>query len=151
MTEEMTIRPAKESDIPRIVELGRQFLINGPYNQQVEDNPEKAAEFAFSVLHKLKGYILVSEGENGVNGVFSFIITPHYFSGELVATELIWYVEPSARKGGTGTRLLGIAERVARALGAKRMQLTAPTEEVGNLYKYCGGYKKIEVSYQRTL
>lgn len=151
ITEVMEVRKAEPQDIPRIVELGRRFLLEGPYKDQLKDNPEEATAFAFAVMNHLNGKILVSHGDHGVNGVFCFIVNPHYFSGEMTAMELIWYVEPESRPGGIALKLLAEAENWARELGVKRMQLTAPTEEVGKLYRYCGGYKKIEVTYQRTL
>jgi N-acetylglutamate synthase-like GNAT family acetyltransferase len=151
ITEIMTVRTATEQDIAKVVEMGREFLMSGPYKGQLEDNPTAATIFAYSILRNMNGRILVSEGEHGVNGVFAFIVAPHFLSGEMTAMELIWYVEPAARAGGISLKLLAEAENMARELGVKRMQLTAPSEEVGNLYRYCGGYKKMEVTYQRTL
>jgi len=151
ITEVMTVRKAVNEDLPRIVEMGRRFLLEGPYHDQLKDNPDKALEFAFAVMNKMGGRILVSEGDHGVNGVFAFTVSPHVLSGELTAMELIWYVEPEARAGGIALQLLAEAEKWARESGVELFQLTAPSEEVGNLYRYCGGYKKIEVTYQRKL
>jgi hypothetical protein len=151
ITEVMTVRLATVEDIEKIVEMGRHFLMASPYKQFLQDKPEAAALFALSILQSMAGRILVSEGDKGVNGVFAFIMAPHYLSGEMTAMELIWYVEPEARAGGISLKLLAEAEKMARELGVKRMQLTAPSEEVGNLYRYCGGYKKMEVTYQRDL
>jgi GNAT superfamily N-acetyltransferase len=144
------VREALLPDVRSIVDLGTKFLREGPYNDQIENN-DQASKLAASVLGSPNGRILVSEGDGKVNGVFAFITYPHYFTGEMTALELIWYVEPEARAGGIAIKLLAKAEELARELGVKRMQLTAPTEDVGRLYKYCGGYKKLEVTYQRVL
>ncbi len=144
----MQVREAKAEDIPVIVAMGREFLKTGPYSDQL-DNPSQAKDIAELVLKN--GHILVSESDGSVNGMFAFIVFPHYYTGELTAGEMIWYVKPESRAGGVALRLLAEAEKMCRSIGVKRMQLTAPSEEVGKLYKYCGGYKKMEVTYQRVL
>ena len=147
----MTVRMASPADLKTVVELGRRFLLEGPYRDELLDNPDRALSFAASVYDNPSGRILVlAEGES-VHGVFAFFAYNHLFSGELTAVELIWYVEPEWRAGGFSLRLLAEAEHLAKSMGCVRMQLTAPSEEVGKLYKYCGGYKKIEVCYQRKL
>jgi len=148
---EMTVRMAVPDDMHKVVELGRRFLLEGPYRGELEDNPEKATQFACSLLQHPSGRILVADDGEKVVGVFAFFAYDHLFSGELTAVELIWYVEPESRPGGIALKLLAAGEKMAREMGCVKMQLTAPTEEVGNLYRYCGGYKKIEVSYQRKL
>jgi GNAT superfamily N-acetyltransferase len=149
VTVEMTVRQAQVTDLDRVVELGRRFLHEGPYAEELADNPERAGAFTHNLFNTPGARILVAECEGKVVGVFALLAYPHLFSGELTAVELIWYVEPEHRAGGIALKLLAEAEHTAREMGCLRMQLTAPTEEVGKLYKYCGGYKKIEVCYQR--
>lgn len=144
------IREATKADIPRIVELGRRFLAEGPYKDQLEDNAEQNARLADLLISNSQAKVIVGEEDGIVVGLFALILFSHYFSGELTAGEIMWYVQPESRPGGIGIRLLSHAEKFARSLNAVRMQLTAPTEEVGKLYNRCG-YKQIEVSYQRKL
>jgi GNAT superfamily N-acetyltransferase len=147
---EEAIREATLLDVPRIVELGRKFLADGPYKDQV-DNPEQAMRFACSLVDNPKAAVLVAEQAARVVGVLAFIIYPHYFTGQLTANEMIWYIEPEARKGGIGMRLMWAGERLAKAMGAIRMQFTAPTAEVGKLYERFCGYHQIEVGYEKVL
>ena len=144
------IREATLHDVPRIVELGRRFLADGPYKDQM-DNLEQSMRFATSMIGNPKAAVLVSEQSSRVVGVLAFIIFPHYFTGQLTANEMIWYIEPEARKGGIGMRLMWAAERMAKAMGAVRMQFTAPTVEVGKLYERFGGYHQVEVAYEKVL
>lgn len=148
MAYEAIVREAVAGDLAKVVALGREFLKAGPYASQT-DNPEQAKSIAEFILEN--GHILVSDEQGEVTGVFAFIVFPHCYTGEKTANEMIWYVSPDKRAGGVALRLLAEAEKMARSCGAKSMQLAAPSEEVGRLYKYCGGYKKIEVSYQRAL
>jgi len=144
----MTIRDARPADAGRIIEMGRTFLLNGPYCEQLEDVPEQFYRFVEALFVNPSAKILVYE-DNGVHGVFAFVLVPHYLSGEQIATELIWYVEPEHR-GKASLELLWAAERMAYEMGAKRMQLTAPTESVGEIYKRCK-YTLVEVGYQAKL
>jgi len=147
------IRVAQDIDIPEIVRLGSQSLLNGPYKGMIKDRPEQSATLAFEVIKNSKGVVLLYENETGkVAGLLGFIIFPHYFTGEQTASEIMWYVEPEERKGGGGIQLLWEAEKVARQMGATRMGFTAPlpTPEVSKLYERFG-YKAIETSYMKEL
>lgn len=142
------IREAVDSDIPRIVEMGSRSLREGPYCDQVGDSPKTTAALCQQVLET--GKILVAEEDGNVVGVLGFVVFPHYFSAEPTAGELIWYVEPEYRQSFISLSLLRKAQSMARNMGAKRMQFTAPTEEVGKAYESLG-YKKVEVTYQKCL
>lgn len=143
------IREATPADVPRVVEMGRRFLAEGPYRDKIADNPEVCAKLAAQLVQNPQAKILVAEEGEQLIGILVFILFPHYFSGEMTAGELVWWVEPRAR-GRTGVKLLTAAEGMARDLGAKRMQMVAPTLEVGRLYKR-RGYEEVETTYQRSL
>jgi GNAT superfamily N-acetyltransferase len=130
--------------------MGSRSLLEGPYRDQLADNPEESAKLALSVMNIPNGKILLAEESGQVIGLLGFIIYPHYFSGEITAGEIMWYVEPEFRKSFTALALLRKAESMARAAGAKRMQFTAPSDEVGDAYKALG-YQRLEVSYQKVL
>ncbi|MCU1301968.1 MAG: hypothetical protein JWQ87_2252 [Candidatus Sulfotelmatobacter sp.] len=142
------IREAVEADIPRLTEMGSRSLREGAYKDLVGDNPEQTGKLAVEVMKK--GIILVAEEKGILTGVLAFILFPHYFSGELTAGEVIWYVEPEYRQSFTALCLLRAAERMARGFGAKRMQFTAPTAAVGKAYESLR-YQQVEVTFQKTL
>jgi|SRR6185312_3287291 len=143
------IREAIASDIPEIVALGRKFLLEGPYKNELGDNPEQTAALTLEVI-KEKGKVLVLEEDSAIRGVLGFILFPHYFSGEITAGELIWYVEPEFRIGCPALKLMWEAENIAKSLGAKRMQFTAPSDDVAALYQRFG-YKAVETTFQKVL
>jgi len=147
---DFSIREATDSDIPRIVEMGRRFLHEGPYRDVIEDNPEVSIALAHKRIDSPGAKVLVSEEEGIVNGVLAFILYPHFYSGKMTAQELIWYVLPEARQSLIPICLLRAAQRIAKEMGAKYMQFTAPTPEIGRMYEICG-YKQIEVGYQKEL
>ena len=142
------IRVATPADMPRIIEMGMRSIDIGPYKDEVK-NPEQAAQTAASVMGS-NGRILLAEEDGKVVGLFGFIIYPHFYTGRTTAIELMWYVEPEYRQGFTAIALLRAAQRMAKEMGAEKMQCSAPTEEVGRAYEMVG-YTKLEVAYQRTL
>lgn len=132
--------------------MGSRSLLEGPYKDQLADRPEVTAKLAGDLLSMNTAKILVAEQEGKLVGVFAFILFPHYFSGEPVAGEMIWYIEPAARTGSNcALELLWAAESLASSLGAKKMQLTAPTDELCEAYKKLRGYSKVETAFQRNI
>ncbi|KKN24646.1 hypothetical protein LCGC14_0892720 [marine sediment metagenome] len=144
------IREANLADIPRLVEMGRQFIAESTYKQHLPENPKQLHVLAEQIISNPKGAILVSESEGKLTGMLALITYPHPFSGELVAGEVFWWVDPEARKGRTGLKLMRRAEKVAIELGAKKMQMVAPTERIARLYERLG-YEKVESTYQTGL
>lgn len=143
------IREAQERDIPRIVELGTRSLKDGPYAGLSEDNPVQSEKLARHIIENI-GKVLLWEEEGRVSGLLGFIVYDHYFSGEKTAQEIMWYVEPEYRAGGAGMKLFWKAHELAKEMGARNMQFTAPTEQVGAIYKRFG-YLQLEVCYQKGL
>jgi hypothetical protein len=144
------IREATALDATRIVEMGRKFFLSGPYRAQLEDKPDRFLGFTSALIGNPNARVLVAEDASGfVVGVLAILISPHYLSGELVGVELIWYVEPEHR-GQVSLELFWAAEKLAKEMGAVRMQFTAPNEQVGAIYKRLH-YTQLEVGYQRSL
>lgn len=140
------IRKALASDIPRIVEMTIRFHQESAYSQHIGFNPQQIAALTTKVV--FDGICLVSEHEGEVFGVIGLLILPHFVSGEMVANEVAWWVEPEHR--GDGVRLVREAEKLARAAGAKRIQMIAPTEQVGLVYQRLG-YGYVETAWDKQL
>lgn len=144
------IREATIQDVERVMEMGRNFFLSGPYRTQLEDNPDHFLGFTRALIGNPNARVLVAEDAKGfVVGVLAILISPHYLSGEIVGVELIWYVEPEHR-GQMSLELFWAAEKLAKELGAVRMQFTAPNERVGAIYQRLH-YTQLEVGYQRSL
>ena len=143
------IRMATRRDVSRITELGREYLLLGPYKEQITDNSEAIERFTEWLFQQEHARILVYQSEDMVQGVLAFIIYPHYYGGDLCANELIWCVD-KAYRGQASMELLWNAEQMAYDMGAVYMQLTAPTPEVGKIYERCK-YRLVECGYQAKL
>ena len=143
----MLIREATPADIPRCVEMGRCFLLD-VYAGLLDENPGQMAQIGADLIEKETGLLLVAEGDGGrLVGMIGMVIVPHPLSGALVAAELFWWMDPTAR--GAGVRLLKRAERWARDRGIATVQMTAPNPGVGHLYERLG-YQAVETAYQRS-
>ena len=142
------IRSAIETDVPRIVDMGLTFM-RLYYAGKLTENREQLEATVRGLLTNEKARILVSENGHGVDGMISFVISPHPFSGEVSALELVWWVEPEAR-GTIGLKLLREAAQVASQMGATKIVMISPTAAVDQLYKRLG-YEEVEKVFQRRL
>lgn len=140
------IRLAAESDVPRLVEMGLRFRRESEYHRHLRENPEKMGELAAQLV--AQGSLLVSQVDSDLVGMLGYVLFPHFLSGDLVAGEVFWWVDPRHR--GEGLRLLRAAEGRARSCGAQFMQMIAPNERVADLYKRLH-YSFVESAYQRAL
>lgn len=142
----MTVRPAVEADLPTILVMGRRFLASSSYRDVLRDNPQQMARFASALMEQ--GGLFVLEVDGAVVGMLGALMTPHYLSGDAIATEVVWWVDP-AHRGWGGRQLLEAAEQWAKTQGAVALQMIAPDERVGRLYERAG-YSFVESAYQKS-
>jgi GNAT superfamily N-acetyltransferase len=142
------IKYATLDDMEDILELGIDSLLAGPYAGKVKFNREQSIALATKLITENGKVLLWEDSELGVCGILAFVVSPHFFTAELVAGEVMWYVKPEARSTGAALHLFWEAERQAKDMGAKKMQFTAPTEAVEVAYRRLG-YSKQEVLYQK--
>ena len=142
------IRRATTDDVPRLIEMGQRFTQETEYRGLVEVNPEKLADTLNAMLTSPVNAVFVSSAGGALTGLLLAVVYENPFSGDLTGSELAWWVEPEAR--GDGLRLLKAAEAWAIDAGATRMQMVAPNERVGALYKRLG-YTPLETAFQRSL
>lgn len=142
----VTVRSATDADIPRLVEMGRRFRAESTYSKYLADNPQRMAELGRQLL--AKDGLLCAERDGSIVGMLGFILHDHFISGERVAGEVFWWMEPEHR--GDGLKLLDETKRRARAAGAKYMHMIAPSERVTRLYKHLR-YAFVESTFQINL
>lgn len=143
------IRQADLADVPALVKLGCRFIAETSYVQHIATNPEQQARLLEELVLGERSTVLVAERDGAVVGMIGFIVYGHFVSGEVVAGEVFWWVNPDQR-GSLGVRLLKAAEQWARDMGASKVQMIAPTERVGQIYAALG-YQAVETTYQRSL
>lgn len=140
------IRRATHEDIPRIVEMGGQF-IETTFPAAMTFNGPAIEKLARDLMDGNDGIVLVSERDERVTGMIALIAMRQPMTDETLAVELVWWVETHGRDG---LALLAEAEHWGRLKGATRLQMIAPSERVCQLYERLG-FKKVEVAYIRSI
>ena len=74
----------------------------------------------------------------------------HPIAGVRMATEVIWWIEPSARGAGLAQQMLRMAETWAREQGATRMQLGSWHDRLDGFYQRLG-YTPAERIFNKDL
>lgn len=147
----MRIRAATADDLDVMVRMAARFLTETEYVGRLAVNEAQIRRFGERCLGGTLGgdsAILVAEEGGAVIGMIGLLVSEHPFSGERVAGELFWWVEPERR--GHGARLMRAGERWAAAHRATRIQMIAPNDRVATLYAR-RGYARLETTFQRSL
>ncbi len=149
-----TIRRAAAVEKDQLVALALQFLSLPPYCDFPLAHGTRETIGALVDLFESMGEkaaIFVAADEAVVVGLFAVIELPHVIAGIPYAEELIWFVEPTARGGLAGVRLLEAAEAWARTRGLTTIKMVAPyPSRVGRFYLK-RGYRVLETTYVKSL
>ena len=143
----MTIREATRADLPHIVVMGLHFLRASEYTGKIQENPDAMFDLALRLIESVDGIIFV-DGDAKPTGMIGLHLYQHPMSGEVITSELFWWVEPDHR--GSGMDLLKAAERWAKEHGSSSIQMIAPNDRVSRIYK-ARGYEKTEEHYQKVI
>lgn len=144
----------EEHDIPRVVELGRNFFDASPYNSLTFS--EQATEnFLYACLARPENNICILAVEDEeVVGALVGSISNLPFSEDTVAAEIAWWVEPDYRKGTVGRDLKEAYEYWAIKMGAKKISmalLSGDYEKLLDRYYRSTGYVKAETAYVKDI
>jgi GNAT superfamily N-acetyltransferase len=142
------VRLATDEDVARIAELGVRFNQETPYQQILTVDPALLETLTRSLLANEDALALVSEIDGDVVGVLGMLVTSHPYSGERVASEIVWWVNPNQR--GDGVKMLLYAERWAREKGAVVIQMIAPDRRLEQFYERVD-YVPVERAYQKRI
>lgn len=144
------IRFAAEHDIARLVEMGRNFHASSIYSDRVPFSAEALSASLSNFIKSDFAVVLVAEQDGEVSGVIGGVIGPNYLSGMLAASELFWWVEPSAR--GIGLPLLSAYEDEVVRRGARHSGMIAPTGSgyVEKIYSK-RGYQPLEGVFYKEM
>ena len=143
-------RAADYFDIPALVRLLRQFAQTTKYREFIGPDEAHLATLLEGLVANPHAALFVATRDVTIVGVIGVLGYAHPMSGQTVAGELFWWLDPNHR--GAGGWLLRRAEKWAKAYGARSLQMIAPAESphVGLMYERLG-YAPVETSYQRIL
>lgn len=142
------IRKIISGELPLCLDIARLFFIEGklPGNFNAEIFLKNWDYFYQEERGQIYGIFKESELCGGIGG----IVFPDPNTGDIIATEMFWYVKPEYRKGIAPLKLLQYYEAWAIEKGAKRIMMVCLTllqnNRLTKLYdRY--GYKKIETHF----
>lgn len=115
------IRPAKHSDVPRLIELGTLLHATSSYST-MNFCPDKSAAFLHELING-QGVVFVAEVRGEVVGGMAGAVTEQWFSNDLIAYDYSIFVEPSKRNGVIAVRLIQTFQEWARIKGAKQIYM----------------------------
>jgi N-acetylglutamate synthase-like GNAT family acetyltransferase len=108
------IRVATESDVPRLAEMGLQFLSASPYSQRLDGIKAVDVEPRIKAIMDL-GRVFVYEVEDRIYGCLCAIISHPWFADKVTAAvELAWWVNPDMRGSPAAARLMAAFEAWAK-------------------------------------
>lgn len=134
------IRPAKHSDIPRLIELGTLLHATSDYSS-MDFCPDKSANFLHDLING-HGVIFVAEVGGEVVGGMAGGIVDQWFNNDLMAYDYSLFIDPAKRSGITAIRLIRTFIEWARIKGAKQIHMGIGTginvESTTRLYESLG-------------
>jgi GNAT superfamily N-acetyltransferase len=152
---ECRVRAATETDIPRIIEMGRPFWEQTQYRETPYD-PDSMDHFCRVMLHS-ELLLVAQDGMDGkVIGAVGGVSGPLYANMDVkVGSELFWWVEPGYRNGGAGKLLLLEIEKAAARAGVTYWAMmflsgAGDPERAANIY-LANGYQRAEMTFMKRL
>jgi GNAT superfamily N-acetyltransferase len=137
---------AQKKDLEQIDVLCRQFSEASHF---VKYKPDVFRRTWESLIDSGFGVLLVQDDFHGMLGAMAY---PDPNSGETIATEMFWWVDPQHR--GKGQELLSAYEQWASAVGATKAIMVhlsdSMPERLKMLYKR-KGYSEMETHYVKDL
>jgi GNAT superfamily N-acetyltransferase len=136
-----TIRNATEADVDTIVRMARHFIAFAPHATIAEYEDTDLANAIRACMEH--GVLLVAEQDDAVVGMLFGIVSGLWFAPRtLWASELAWWVEPAARGGTAGIRLVTAFQDWALKQGAKVVAMSSlhldHDTRVGNVLERMG-------------
>lgn len=115
------IRPAKHSDVPRLIELGTLLHSTTSYST-MSFCPVKSAAFLHELING-QGVVFVAEVRGEIVGGMAGGVIDQWFSNDLIAYDYSLFVEPSKRNGVIAVRLIQTFKEWATIKGAKQIYM----------------------------
>ena len=146
------IRWATMADVPRIVEMSMEFYSNTHYPDIIGTTKEQMAGLA--IITMKDHVLLVAEKEGHVCGMISLLVEDFIFNPAIKsASELVWWLDETARGGMLAVRLLKQAEKECVNVGVKLIRMAlmhdSPAHAEGIYLKQ--GYRKSDSHYEKVL
>ena len=99
------IRQMVGDDIEALTSIGAAMHLESAY-KHTDYSADKCRALGENIISSPRLLGLVSEVDGDINGFFIGVISEHYFSDTLMASDFLLYVIPEYRNGLSGVRLI---------------------------------------------
>ena len=147
---EVVIRPLERVDVGAAV-----AVIQGGSFFPDDEHPERADDYwaAAQETRARRGEVLVAELDGAVVGFCQVMVFPHFqhTAGWCCELESV-HVRADLRGHGIGSRLLAVAEAIARDRGCYRVQLTSRNPRLdAHRFYLANGYEQNSQGFKKLL
>ena len=144
------VRVGGPADVPDVLRMIRHFYAEVSSAAWLTYDAEVLKELIRRVMG-MGVVFLVDDAADQPCGVLAAVIVTIPFSGQQVAEELVWWVDPDARKTSAAERLRRAFETWAGHQHLRWVKVTAPVDaNLDRYYRRCG-YRPIETAYLKEL
>jgi GNAT superfamily N-acetyltransferase len=138
----MLIRHPQSRDIDELVEMGARMHAESAYSFLPYDR-RKVRRFIQSCIDDPAGFCgLVAEEDHRLVGLFAGSLIEYFFCNDVVASDIVLYVDPEHRQGLAALRLVRAFSEWAAKRGAREVCLSVSTnvkpDQTGAFYERLG-------------
>lgn len=137
----MQVRPATLKDMPSLLAMARQFILEAP-NYSGRELNENALEANLAAVIQGQGAIFVTEHKDALTGGIVCLTTKDWFNNQIIAFEQVFYVVPEYRSTQSALLLIDSFVSWAKHMNAGRVQCGTTTgintDGCVRLYKHFG-------------
>ena len=122
----MQVRPATLKDMPSLLAMARQFILEAP-NYSGRELNENALEENLTAVIQGQGAIFVTEHKDALTGGIVCLTTKDWFNNQTIAFEQVFYVVPEYRSTQSALLLIDSFVGWSKHMNAKRVQCGTTT------------------------
>ena len=122
----MQVRPATLKDMPSLLAMARQFILEAP-NYSGRELNENALEANLTAVIQGQGAIFVTEHKDALTGGIVCLTTKDWFNNQIIAFEQVFYVVPEYRSTQSALLLIDGFVSWSKHMNAKRVQCGTTT------------------------
>lgn len=122
----MQVRTATLKDMPSLLTMARQFILEAPNYSSRELN-EDALEENLAAVIRGQGAIFVTEHKDALTGGIVCLTTKDWFNNQVIAFEQVFYVVPEYRSTQSAFLLIDSFVSWAKHMNAGRVQCGTTT------------------------
>jgi RimJ/RimL family protein N-acetyltransferase len=136
------VRRVTSEDLPRILELARQFHAESPYHRDFAMNEAKVVAMIERAMFDPAWYAAVVVDGEAIVGMALIFSTDMFYSDAREAGDLTFYIVPEYRNGFAALRLLTAVTEWAKMLEVARLHINPNTginhEAAARLFERAG-------------